>query len=114
MLSYNLHPVFKLRGISNPLGFMMNSGISRNCANKLLSSECRSMRLDHIEILCRVLVCEPYDLMEWRPEANHQYPEGHPMLKLKNNRIPAPIDRLLKTMPLDKLKELSAQLNNNG
>ena len=83
MLSFNLTPIFKMRGIEKPYTFLVKAGLSPNTATSILNNNTRTFRLDHIELLCEVLVCEPNDLLAWSPEKDKIYPDNHPLAKLK-------------------------------
>lgn len=63
MLSLNLDPIFKVRGIESPHTALVKAGIHSSTAKRILYGNVRSFRLDHIEILCRILICEPHDLL---------------------------------------------------
>ncbi|HBX46233.1 MAG TPA: hypothetical protein DEG28_10170, partial [Porphyromonadaceae bacterium] len=71
MLYYNLKPIMKLRGISHPYSFLVNAGFSPKIAQKISGGTMRSLRMSHVERLCLALMCEPNDLLAWKPN-----PEG--------------------------------------
>ena len=61
MLSYNILPIFKARGIDKPFSFLIKAGISPTVAHKIVDNQTRVLRLDHIEIICQHLHCTPND-----------------------------------------------------
>ena len=63
MLSLNLIPIFKARAIEKPYSFLVKAGLSPHSATNILNNKTHVFRLDHIELLCRVLICEPNDLL---------------------------------------------------
>jgi len=111
MLSLNLMPIFNARGIERPFSFLVKKGFSTHAAHNLLSGSLRSFRLDHIERLCSILVCDPNDLLHWTPQKDENYPADHPLFKL--NQLPdnGNIKQTLATMPYKQLKEITLQIS---
>lgn len=83
MLTYNLKYLLKARGIKNPYTQFVKWGISRNVAHKLLANDSYVLRLDHVEILCKNLVCTPNDLLRYIPTTK------------PNPHSPVPLDTLI-------------------
>jgi len=111
MLNLNLKPIFEARGIERPYTYLVKAGISRATAHNILSSKTRVFRLDHIELLCRVLNCEPNDLLAYTPDAQTILPETHPLNNLR--KVTASQTNLkdsLANIPYKELKELTKQL----
>lgn len=107
MLLYNLQAIFKARQIERPYSFLVKAGISPNTATKILNNEAKAIRLDHIEIICEHLCCEPNDLLVYIPHKNNVLPQNHPLHKLiSENTDLAWLDNL-KNIPLSNLKEMS-------
>ena len=111
MLYYNLAPIFKARGIDNPQAFLVKAGISNHSAQNIIFGQTRTFRLDHIEVLCRVLICEPSDLLGYKENPNHKIPEDHPLNNLKQTESSKSINDTITTMPYKQLKELAKQIN---
>jgi len=111
MLSFNLAPIFKARGIEKPYTFLVKAGLAPHSANILLSSQTRSFRLDHIELLCRILVCEPNDILVYREDATHKIAEDHPLHNLKQSEMNKTLKETITTIPYKQLKELTKQIN---
>lgn len=44
-------------------------GITEQNVSLLKSGKVKGIRFDTLEAICRVLDCQPGDLLEWRPEA---------------------------------------------
>ncbi len=114
MLSLNLTPIFKARGIEKPFSFLVKAGISPRSATTIIDSSTRSFRLDHIELLCRILVCEPNDLLLWAPDKDQQYSKDHPLFNLPQQDSMTDMKETMATIPYKKLKEITKQLNNPG
>lgn len=114
MLSLNLTPIFNARGIDRPYSFLVNAGFTSHTAHCLLNSATRAIRLDHIELLCKVLVCEPSDLFSFTPGKKENLANEHPLLKLQHEDIAASWSTTLATMPFRQLKKVTQQMNNNN
>jgi len=110
MLVFNLDPIFKARGIQQPQAFLVNAGFHPATASKIRSSATRVLRLDHIELLCKILVCEPSDLLKWVPEQHTLYPDAHPLHKLRQQEDDQLWQKTLSAMPYRQLKKVAQQL----
>lgn len=113
MLSFNLEAIMKARQIERPYSFLVKAGISPHTAYTLLNSESRSFRLDHVEILCEILHCEPNDLIVFVPNGKQKSQENHPLKKFIEKKEDLDWQQTLKTTPIEQLKELSRQLSKN-
>ena len=113
MLYLNLAPIFAARGIERPYSYLVKAGFTHHTAFNLLSSNTRSFRLDHIEALCRILVCEPNDLLAWKPEPNVHYPSQNPLEKLRPNSSETVLNTTLATLPFSELKKATKDFLNN-
>lgn len=111
MLYFNLNPIFKARQIDKPYTFLVKAGLAPHTATKIVTNNMHVMRLNHIEIICRALYCEPNDLLAFKQDPNHIIPENHPLVKLTPNNENSDWQEQLKTMPLAKLKEISKILD---
>ncbi|HMT54825.1 MAG TPA: helix-turn-helix transcriptional regulator [Saprospiraceae bacterium] len=114
MLKLNLAPIFAARGIKYPYTFLVKSGFTYHTATNLLNSKTRSFRLDHIEDLCRILVCEPNDLLEWSPELDVHYAAKNPLEKLRVSNTELSLTETLASMPLSDLKKATKDFLDNS
>ena len=111
MLYLNLKPIFSARGIEKPSQFLVKNGFNSVAAHKLLNSKTRAMKLDHIEKLCEILLCEPNDLFQWIPDSEKINLPNNPLNKLMASKdSPNDIQNTLKTLPYQQLKEISAKI----
>lgn len=111
MLYLHLKPIFAARGIEKPFSFLTKNGFNNNSAHRLLNSETRVIKLDHIERLCEILVCEPTDLFQWFPDSGKNYLPNNPLHQLissKENQND--LQKTLSSLPYQKLKDLSAKI----
>ena len=111
MLTFNIRPILKQRGIENPYSFLVKAGISRPSASRILNSHPRVFRLDHIEILCTKLNCTPNDLLSWIPEKDTTLPENHSLKILKRDDKPFEVYDILKTISLEELNQIADIIN---
>lgn len=111
MLSLNLKPIFQARGIERPFSFMVKAGISPSSANAILDGSTRTFRLDHIELLCKILICEPNDLLLWTPNKDQQYSNDHPLFNLQQQDSFKDLKQTMATIPYKQLKEITKQIN---
>jgi DNA-binding Xre family transcriptional regulator len=107
MLSLNLGPIFKARGIESPHALLVKAGIHSATANRILYSNVRGLRLDHIEKLCKILICEPQDLLLWTPDKGETLAATHPLHNLKQQEPVVNWKETLDTMPYKQLKQVT-------
>lgn len=113
MLSLHLQPIFKARGIEKPYTFLVKNGFTPHAAHNLLNSKTRVFRLDHIELLCEILICEPNDLLLWQPNSGKQIAANHPLKKLSHTSDPeTDLKKALFNLPYNQLKDISSKLTN--
>ncbi|WP_298121780.1 helix-turn-helix transcriptional regulator [Flavobacterium sp.] len=111
MLSLNLRPIFTTRGIEKPYSFLVKNGFTSHTANSLLNSKTRVFRLDHIELLCEILLCEPNDLLMWKPDSGKTIAPNNPLNKLiANTETKTDLKKTLFSLPYQQLKEISNKL----
>ncbi|MGO4707782.1 helix-turn-helix domain-containing protein [Chryseobacterium sp. 2TAF14] len=115
MLTLNLTPIFKARSIEKPYTFLVKAGLSPQTAHGILHSKTRVFRLDHIELLCKILICEPCDLLLYTPDTDTILPETHPLNNLKQEDAPQKsIKESLANIPYKNLKEITKQITENN
>ncbi len=108
MLYFNPKRVFALRGIPNPLTYLMKNGFGRGTANNLLNFNNRSVKFEHLERLCVLLRCTPNDLYDWKPGKDLVAGDDHPLNALKRTASKTPLE-FMKELPLEKLDEMFAE-----
>ena len=111
MLRLNLKPVLEARQIEKPYSFLVKIGIAPHTAHKILNNDTHVMRLDNLTLICKALYCQPNDLLLFKPDANHPIEESHPLNKLAPTTTDINWQQQIKTMPLEKLKQISQMLN---
>lgn len=106
MLAFNLQEVFRARHIERPYSFLVKQGISPATASKILNNGTYVMRLKHITIICEALHCSPNDILIYKPNTDKPIAENHPLNKLRPQQFPDDLKLALKTLPLEKLREI--------
>lgn len=105
MLKFNPRRVLALRGVTQPLTYLMKNGFTRGIANNLLNNNNSSIKEQYIERLCSLLFCTPNDLYDWLPNAQMPLSQDHPLQSLKRDKYISPTE-YMKEMPLEKLNEI--------
>ena len=116
MLKLDVRRGFDVRGVKNPVTFLIKNGINRSTASKLYRGEVEFVRLGHLEKLCSLLRCTPNDLLSFTPDAKNVIDEDHPLNALKRDRAAKNISEMAAKLPLeklDKLESMLAQLQND-
>lgn len=110
MITLHLAPIFKARGIERPFNFLIKAGLPRHSAHRILNNKISVLRFDHLELLCRILICDPHDLLLFTPEKGQQYANNHPLFKLKEKEPTGNLHEVIATMPYAQLKEVAKSI----
>jgi DNA-binding Xre family transcriptional regulator len=111
MLSLNLPPILKARGIERPYSFLVKAGFTPHTANNILHGQNSVFNMRHIELLCKSLLCEPHDLLLYTPCDDEVLPQNHPLHNLMQSDSLKDIKETLATLPFKQLKEITKQIN---
>ncbi len=113
MLEIKFNHILNARGIFNHHKFLLDSGFTSHTASNLLNSDTSSFKLEHIERLCRVLICEPNDILIYHPSKKYPIAATHPLNNLiKNENHTVSMEMTLKSLPYKDLINLSNQIQN--
>jgi DNA-binding Xre family transcriptional regulator len=107
-------PYLQGKGYRKPHALLVKAGIHSSTANRILYDNVRSFRLDHIEKLCKILICEPQDLLLWIPEKGEPLAETHPLHNLKQQEPVVNWKETLNTMPYKQLKQVTKAIVENA
>ena len=110
MLTFNLKRVFALRGITDPIPFMIEAGIIRQTANNLFKQQTSIVKIEHLDVLCRLLNCTPNDFFEWQGGAS-SLSESHSLNSLRRTQTAQTIKEMVKDIPLGKVEKLIDEQN---
>ena len=106
MITLNLKQIFHARGIDKGYSWMVKHGIAYHTANHILFKNPRSLRFDHIEILCKNLVCEPSDLFTYTPDNQRHLPDSHPLNKLIRDKEEDSLKQTISHLSYQELIEI--------
>jgi DNA-binding Xre family transcriptional regulator len=107
MLVFNPKRMLEMRGVERMFNFLCKSGFIQTTASQFLTRKIKSVKIEHIERLCRRLNCTPNDLFEWQTGANDDLPAEHALKSLiKTDTKPFNYKALLKDIPVEKLPEV--------
>lgn len=110
MIRLNVLPIFKARGIEKPYYFLVQLGLSPYTVNNILYNNTVSLNFKNMELLCKVLFCEPSDLFRWTPDTNEYYPANHPLQALTDKPAPIDVRQTLATIPYKDLMAIGNQI----
>jgi DNA-binding Xre family transcriptional regulator len=105
MLTINLSPIFKARRITKPYTYLVKAGISPHSATHILNSNSRNIKLDHIELICQALLCEPSDIFQWQPKPGTIYADNLPLKKLIQDQTDNTWQESFENMSFKEIKE---------
>lgn len=111
MLRLNVLNVMKMRGILHPYAYLRKNGFSQRVAENLANGNVSQLKLDHIEKLCLLLICEPHDLLVWYPDKERVYPADNPLNKLRKQEDVCNMRQLMAKMPYGELKEVMKEIS---
>lgn len=111
MLYLNLKSIFEARQIDKPYSFLVKIGIAPSTAHKIINNNSHVLRLDTLTLICTALHCQPNDLLVYKPNPKNPIAPNHPLNKMIHEPADNQWQQQLKTMPLEKLKQLSQLLN---
>lgn len=111
MLTLDINPVIKTRGVEKPYTFLVKAGISPQSSTMIVQGKTRVFRLDHIEKICELLNCTPNDLLSWTPNKNVKLHDNHSLNKLKRDKKALQLQDTLKTLSLEQLNQIATFIN---
>lgn len=105
MLYFNLRFICKARSIQNPSQFLIKAGIPAYAVSQLLNNNVQMLKLSHVELLCKALICEPSDLFAFKPTKGETYPNGHPLFNLQNMDQQESFEEMFAKLPFKAVKQ---------
>lgn len=109
MLRYNLTRLFHLRGIQNPLKFLVSNGYHKDTAYRIINNTAKNLMTYQIEDFCKWLNCTPNDLYEWTPSKNDN-PADYPALTRLSPVKITDFSQLAKDIPIYKVPEFMEKI----
>ena len=114
MLTVNLEPIFKARGIDNPYYFLTQEGFTPQTAKKLVNGTSPTLKMKHIERLCSSLYCTPNELFLYIPNKKEKLSATHPLNILSGVLDDFKLKETLTQLPLSQLKEIAGIISKSG
>jgi len=112
MLYFNIKRLLDLRGIDKQYAFLVKNGFASQTASNMVNNYVGHIKPAQMEKLCLLLNCTPNDLFDWQPDKNSAVPENHPLKSLAKDKSAPPISEMVRDLPVEKLSELEAIINN--
>jgi DNA-binding Xre family transcriptional regulator len=109
MLQLTVKKLMLAKAISKPHSFLLKQGMNSTTVSKLLKSNCKSLKVEHIELLCWHLSCTPSELFEWIPDKKYVDQPGHPLQQIRAVKQETELPKLLKRLSRKQLEDLSRQ-----
>ena len=111
MITLDVLRVMKLKAITNPYSFLTAHGFTHHTAYRLSNGKLASISFRHLEKLCRILHCEPHDLLAYTPDKNTILPENDHLAFLRKEKA-AVIDvhTLMSGLTPQQMQEFSAEM----
>jgi DNA-binding Xre family transcriptional regulator len=111
MIRISLQRVAKARNIDNLYSFLMKIGFTHKIATYWSTGKPKRIDLKHLERVCKYMKCEPYDILEWIPDAEDKpFVKNHPLRKMLPKPDVADVKYVLRMLPQDDLDELMAEV----
>jgi DNA-binding Xre family transcriptional regulator len=110
MLVLNLQRLFKKRGIKRKYSFLKRKGFTHSTASDLSNNTTKLINLKHLELLCRVFLCLPNDLMEWIPDTDADKQSKLPLKKLIRVVPKEDVNELIQALTEEELEKLREEL----
>ena len=110
MLKLDLNRILKIKGVEKRNSYLISRGHSSTYASHLVNGQIVSISFDKLEQFCVDFNCTPNDLFDFVPGKDMVLPEDHALWRVsKNNRV-SEVNRLLQSLPMDRIEELHAFL----
>lgn len=106
MIKLNLQPIFKIKGITKPVKYLVDKGHSGSYANGVVNDKLLSIPFWKLEMLCIDFNCTPNDLFDFILEKDQQLPENHALFTISKSEAIGEIHKLLNDLPVSKIQEL--------
>jgi len=112
MLKLYVKEFLKSRGYEPTPSLLMNAGIGRSAANRIMQDRTQSISLEDLQIFCLCFNCTPNDLFNFVPETEHQVVPEHPILKLQKKEDTFSPAEYVKLLRPEQIAEVNRYLRN--
>ncbi|MCB9164074.1 MAG: helix-turn-helix transcriptional regulator [Flavobacteriales bacterium] len=101
----------KVKAITKPYAFLTANGFTHHTAYRLTNGKPRTVSLRHLEKLCRILHCQPHDLLAYTPDANTVLPGTDHLAFLQKPDAELPdLQAIMSTLSPQQMVELSMEM----
>lgn len=112
MITIDVPRLCKIKGIDRPHAFLTSNGFSDRVATSLTTGRRKSVRLDHLERLCRLFYGLPNDIFDYKPTGRGLNPAHDVLLPLRKKPLePQNLNSLIASLPPDEVLSLSAEIH---
>ncbi len=111
MITLDLRRVMKIKAITKPYAFLTANGFTHHTAYRLTNGKPGSIGFRHLEKLCRILHCQPHDLLAYTPEVNTVPPANDHLAFLHRPETDVPdVHAIMSTLSPQQMEELSTEI----
>ena len=111
MITLNIPRIALLKGVQRPYTYLVKNGFTPQTAKDLIAGRVRRLDFAHLEKLCRIFRCEPYDLYDYTPDPNrHVQGEDH-LAFLTKPKADKSIHSLIAKLSLKQMESLVADVS---
>lgn len=112
MITLNIARIAAIKGVQQPYTFLVKHGFTPQMTKSLLSGRSKRLHFGHLEKLCRLFRCEPYDLFDYRPDSGGLQTEHDRLAFLAKPAAPANFQQLIAQLSLKEMEALVADVSN--
>jgi DNA-binding Xre family transcriptional regulator len=100
MLTLYINEFLAKKGYRSTAWGLRKIGMPVSAAYKLTGNRVKSVKLEHLELICKVFDCTPNDLLNYQPENKNSISPGHSLLKIcKSSGNPTPMELIKQLRP---------------
>jgi len=111
MITLNIPRIATLKGVQHPYTYMVKKGFTPQTAKDLLAGRTKRLAFAHLEKLCRIYNCEPYDLFDYLPDKNAHLKGQDHLAFLTKPKTGEDIHDLIAGLSLKQMEELVADVS---
>ncbi len=112
MLNLRVKKLMLAKGIAKPHAYLTKLGMNPTTATQILRSNCKNLKVTHLELLCWYLSCTPNELFDWTPDKKYADLPGHALQKIRDQLTETELPKLLKRLNKEQITDLSRQAVN--
>ncbi len=110
VITLNIPRIATLKGVQRPYTFMVKHGFTPQTAKDLIAGRVRRLDFAHLEKLCRLFRCEPYDLYDYAPTTNSLSQGEDHLAFLAKPKVDQGIQSLIAGLSVKQMESLIADV----